>query len=282
MLKVKLPDFSNVVADGTATLKIPRYAMTLDRIMLRLGGTALTKAMVSFIRVKIGARTVWSVETQGSVAGGTHLDAMNTYRGVNASTLHLVIDFTDRDFASMVAREIGGIDLSKLAEDVYLEVGISGATAPTLYAVGYFTPPQGPSEDPRQLMKKLVAVPWSVSAAGQFMIPFEPKGALIQRVHLFYNGTDWSASTDGNISKVEVKKNGLVVFDPPALDNRYGQTEYGKVPQSKCFTIDFVEDNNPGGALVTADARTLEFRGTFGAADSGIAYFEVLDPPNNL
>lgn len=282
MIKVRLPDFANVVEGGTATLKIPRYLLTLQRIMLRLGGTTFDATDVAFIRVKIGARTVWSVESQGGKSGGEYLDAMNKYRGITGSVLHLVIDFTERDFASVVAREIGGIDLSKLAEDVYVEVGISGSTAPTLYAVGYFTPPQGESEDPRQLMKKLVAVPYSFSAGGRFLLPFEPKGALLQRVHVFYGGTDWSASTDGNLSKIEVKKNGLIVFDPPALDNRYGQTEYGKVPQSKCFTIDFVEDNNPGAALVTADARTLEFTCTVGAADAGIAYFEVLDPPNNL
>lgn len=282
MIKVRLPDFANVVEGGTATLKVPRYLLTLQRIMLRLGGTAFDATDVSFIRLKIGARTVWSVETQGSRSGGTYLDLMNKYRGITGSALHLVIDLAERDFASVVAREIGGIDLSKLAEDVYIEVGISGSTAPTMYAVGYFTAPQGESDDPRQLMKKLVSVPFSFSAAGRFLLPFEPKGALLQRVHVFYGGTDWSSSADGNISKIEVKKNGLIVFDPPALDNRYGQTEYGKVPAAKSFTVDFVEDNNPGGALVTADARTLEFTCTLGASDSGIAYFEVLDPPNNL
>lgn len=282
MIAIKLPDFSNVVATGTATLKIPKYLLTLQRMVLRLGGTTFTKAMLTFIRVKVGARTVWSVEQQGANTGGTHLDRMNQYRGLYSQANFITVDFTERDFASVIAREIGGIDMSKLAEDVFIEVGILGATAPTLYAIGQFTPPQGATDDPQQLIKKMMPVPFSFSAGGRFLIPFEPKGAIIQRALIHFNGTDWTTTANGNVAKVEVKKNGLIVHDPEDLDSRLIQQEYRKTPQTRMYAVDFVTDNNPAGGLVTADARVLEFTATVTASDTGVAYFEVLDAPNNL
>lgn len=278
---LRLPDFANVVASGTATLKLPKYMLTLDRIVLRLGGT-FTKAMISAIRLKIGSRTVWSVEAQGATAGGTHLDRHNKYRGLFDQATNLTIDFTERDFMNVVAREIGGYDMSKFAEDLFLEVVIAGATAPTLYALGGFTPPQGANDDPDQLIQKLVGVPFSVAAGGRFYIPFEPRGALIKRAYIHFNGTTGGAATDSNLSKVEVRKNGFTLFDPQDSDNRFIQQEYRKVPQAQMFALDFAFDNNLSGGLVTGDATSLEFIGSFTATETGIAYFEVLDKPFNL
>lgn len=278
---LRLPDFANVVASGTATLKLPKYMLTLDRLVLRLGGT-FTKAMISAIRLKIGSRTVWSVEAQGATAGGTHLDRHNKYRGLFDQATNLTIDFTERDFMNVVAREIGGYDMSKFAEDLFLEVVIAGATAPTLYALGGFTPPQGANDDPDQLIQKLVGVPFSVGAGGRFYIPFEPRGALIKRAYIHFNGTTGGAATDSNLSKVEVRKNGFTLFDPQDSDNRFIQQEYRKVPQAQMFALDFAFDNNLSGGLVTGDATSLEFVGSFTATETGIAYFEVLDKPFNL
>lgn len=282
MNKLRLPDFANVVATGTATLKLPKYLLTLNRIVLRLGGTTFTKAMIAAIRVKVGSRTVWSVETQGATAGGTHLDRMNKYRGLFDQASNLTIDFSERDFMNVVAREIGGYDQSKFAEDLFLEVQISGATAPTLYALGQYTPPQGQTDDPDQLVQKLLPVPFSFGAAGRFYIPFEPRGCLIKRVYVHFNGSTGGATTNGNLQKLEVKKNGITLYDPEDADLRFIQQEFRKVPQAQMFVMDFCHDNNFSGSLVTADAASLEFIATMGASDTGVAYFEVLDKPFNL
>lgn len=282
MNPIRLPDFANVVATGTATLKLPKYLLTLCRLTLRLGGTTFTKAMISAVRLKVGSRTVWSVETQGATAGGTHLDRHNKYRGLFDQASNLSIDFTERDFMNVVAREVGGYDMSKFAEDVFLEVVITGATAPTLYAIGQFTPPQGANDDPDQLIQKLVGVPFSVAAGGRFYIPFEPRGALIKRVYIHFNGTTGGATTDSNLSKLEVRKNGFTLFDPQDSDNRFIQQEFRKVPQAQMYVADFAFDNNLSGSLATGDATSLEFIGTFTATETGIAYFEVLDKPFNL
>ncbi len=282
MLMLRLPDFVGVAATGTATLKIPKLAVTLGRVLLRLGGTAFTKAMIADIKVKIGSRVVWNAQTQGANAAGTLLDRINKYRGVYDDAYHLTIDFTDRDFKTLAAQEIGGYDMTKFAEDVFLEIQISGATAPTLYAYMMHTPPQGDSDDPTQLVQKLVAVPWTAAAGGRFVLPFEPRGSLIKRAYIMFNGSAGTATADANVSKVEVKKNGLILFDPQDVDMRFVQQEYRKVPQNGMFVVDFTFDNNLSGGLPTADARSLEFILTLGATDNGVCFFEVLDTPFNL
>ena len=96
-------------------------------------------------------------------------------------------------------------------------------------------------------------------------------------------GTDWGAAADGNIATVEVKKNGVAVWDRiRCLDARFIQQEQRKVPQSKTYHLDFVHDNVSSAAMSTADARALEFNFELGAADTLKALVECLDVPNNL
>lgn len=280
---IRLPDFTNVVANGTAILRVPKWSLTLCRLVLRIGGGVMTKALISEIRVKIGSRVVWTSPTGAGVAGGTLLDKINKYRGIYDEANHLTIDFTERDFLTNIAREIGGVDMSKLPDEVYVEVVIGAATTPTLYAYGLFTPPQGESEDPTQAIQKLVAVPFAFAAAGKVTLPFEPRGSIIKRAYIAYAGTDWGATADGNLAKIEVKKNGLTILgEVGCYDLRFMQSEYRKTPQAKMLVIDFTFDNNLSGALKTADAASLEILPTFTAPDSGVALFEVLDAPYNL
>lgn len=283
MFNQKLPDFQPVVAGQTAMLKIPRFANTLNRLVLRLGGTTFTKALISKIELKLGTRTVWIVDTVGALAAGTILDMINKYRGIFDQASNLTIDFTERDFMTIAAREIGGYDMSKLSDDLYLSITIAGgASAPTLYAYAMLTPPQGKDIEDTQLVQKLIAAPYSFNTAGRYPINFDPKGALLKRIYMTFTGTDGTATTEQNVSKFEVKKNGYTYHELASTDNKFFQKEFGKVPQSGMHVVDFVTDNNLSGALVTADARSLEFLPTLLALDSGVLLFEVLDTPYNL
>ncbi len=269
MIIQQLPPFNNVVATGVATLKFPAYAMTVNRIILLLGGTAFTKAMITDIKLKVGVRTVYNIT-------GSKLDAINKYKGIYDEANHLTIDFTERDAPTIQGKEIGGYDMSVLRDDLSIEVTITGATAPTLAALAMLTPPQG-----NPLIFKLLYFPTSTTVAGKFPINFNPMGALIKRVHFFYAGADWGAAANGNLNHLEVKKNGLVIWDMDCLDARFIQQEYRKVPQSKLYVYDPIVDNNQNGILVTADARSLEFNTNLTAGDTINCYVELLDAPNN-
>ncbi|MBK6403207.1 MAG: hypothetical protein IPP18_17970 [Rhodocyclaceae bacterium] len=271
MILQQMPPFLNVVASGVATLRIPRYAMTLTRLVLRLGGTTFTKAMIADIKIKIGPRTVWNCT-------GPRIDAINAYKGVATGTNFLTIDFTERDATGDVRpKEVGGFDLTTMNDDVTVEVTIAGATAPALSAIAFMTPPQG-----NPLIQKLVYVPASSAVAGKFPVQIFPRGALIKRVHFFYGGTDWGAAANGNMNRLEVKKSGLVIWDAECLEARFMQGEYRKVPQSKLYVYDPIMDNNVSGLVTTADAASMEFNAYLAAADTLNCYVELLDLPGNI
>jgi hypothetical protein len=269
MITQPLPPFLNVVASGVATLRVPKYEMTLNRIILTLGGTTFTKAMITDIKLKLGVRTVYNIT-------GSRLDAINKYKGIFDAAGFLTVDFTERDAPDIKGKEIGGYDLATLKDDLTVEVTIAGATAPTLTADAMLTPSQG-----NPLIHKILYFPASSAVAGKFPANFNPMGALIKRVHFFYGGTDWTGTANGNVNRVEVKKNGLVIWDLSCLAARFIQQEYRKVPQSRLYVYDPIVDNNANGYLVTADARSLEFNTFLTAADSLNMYVEMLDAPYN-
>lgn len=283
MYHQRLSEFTPVAAGQQAVVKVPRYAATLCRVLLRLGGTTFTKALISKIEVFIGTRAVWQIDTVGALAAGTIVDMMNKYKGIFDQASNLTLDFTERDFLTIAAREVGGLDMSVLSDDVYIKITIAaGAVAPSLYGYMFLTPPQGADVDKDQLISKIVSIPYSFANGGRQLVAFDPKGALIKRIYATFTGTNGTATTESNLSKMEVKKNGYTLYELLSTDNKFLQQEYRKVPQSGMFVADMTFDNNLSGALVTADAKALEIAPTFTAADSGVFMFECLDTPNNL
>jgi len=283
VIYLRLPPFNPVANGVRSTIQIPRYDMTLGRVLLKFQGTnSITKATITEIVVKIGPRVVY-----GPISGA-ELDAINKYKGIYDQADSLTIDFTERDGLTVLAKEIGGIDIPAVGgQDVFIEVVNNAASGtPTLYAVGGFTSlqfdPKQPSPD-GQLIKKILAI--QIPTSGGTAVTWTPqfKGALIQRIHFRYTGTDWTSTADGNVNSVEVKKNGVAVWDRISCrDARFIQQEQRKVPQSKTYHLDFVHDNVSSAAMSTADARALEFNFALGAADTLKALVEVLDVPNNL
>lgn len=283
MIYLNMPPFNPVALGVRSTVQVPRYDMTLGRVVLKFIGTnAITKATISEVVVKIGARVVF-----GPISGA-ELDAINKYRGIADQADTLTIDFTERDALSVVGKEIGGIDIPALGgQDIFVEVvNNAGAGTPALYALAGFTSlqfdPRAPNPD-GQLIKKYLA--YQIPTSGGTSVTWTPsfKGAIIQRVHFRYTGTDWTALVNGNLATVECKKNGVAVWDRiNDRDARFIQLENRKVPQSRQYTLDFVHDNVHSSALATADARALEFNFQLGAADTLRAIVECLDVPNNL
>lgn len=283
MIYLKLPPFNPVANGVRSTTQVQRWQMTLGRIVLGfIGANSITKATIAEVVVKIGARVVF-----GPISG-TELDKLNKYRGIFDQADHLTIDLTERDALSVVGKEIGGIDLPAIGnEDVFIEVvNSAGAGTPALYALGGFTSLQFDPRKPNpegQLIKKVLA--YQVPTSGGTKVTWMPdfKGALVQRIHLQYAGADWGAGTNGNLNTVEVKKNGVAIWDRIAcMDNRFLLQEQKKVPQSKWYSVDFIHDNVNSAALDTVSARALEFNFDLTAGDTIKAIVECLDVPANL
>lgn len=282
MINQPLQQPVNVTPGSIATLTIPAgQPLTLTAIKMQLTGTTFTKSKIDRIRVKIGPRVIWDLTM-------AQLDIINNYKNGADNQRYLYLDFTERDQAPFPVKEIGGLDLQALLPigNVIIEVYINAtAVAPAINAVGYFEQTQG-----NPLVLKYLVYPASSSAAGKFTLPLSLRGALLKRTWHIYAGTNFSGTTDGNLNRMEVKKNGAVIFDQQCQDVRYDQVQFKKVPQARTFVADYIIDNNhdaqvptvrnvAGGAMVYDN---FEFNAYLTAADSVNTIVEVLDTVNNL
>ena len=265
-------DYQNVVASGTATANVTT-GRTIENIQLKLGGTSLTKAMLSEVKVKANGKVIM----EGS---GNQLNALNAYRGHTIDAAYLDLPFAERVAEqSKMDRIIGAFDTTGVGT-LTTEVTIAGATAPTLRNVVHESAAQrdanGQPAGMAGVLAKVLRYPWNTSAGGklQIPIPFGPNnGAIIKRLHVFHGG---------NMTGIEVKQDALTIHESLKADNEYEQKRWGRVPQTNCYTVDWILEGNMDRALNTRDARTIEILPTFSAADSGVVLVEYLDVLGNL
>lgn len=263
--------FSNVVATGTATNNITP-GRTLENFKLKLGGTALTKAMIALFRMKANGKTV----IEGT---GTQLDKLNAYRGETTNAAYLDIPFADYSLNNEFDRMVSAFDTSLGIANITTEVQIAGATAPTLTPIvveAAAQKAQGGEYQPfAPLMSKVLRYPYNIATGGRLPItvPFGPQnGAIIKRLHVF----------NANMTGATVKQDGLVIHESIAAENQQEQTRQKRVPQAGVYTIDFVIDGDIRKALDTRDARSLEWLFDFSAADNGDILVEYVDILGNL
>lgn len=254
--KKNLP-FFNVVASGVASLELP-LGMTYNRIILKLGGTTFTKAMITRIVAKLNGKNFYDIT-------GSRLDSINLYRGLAADASYLTIDFNE-PFAKTVGGMGGGaIGTAAGVSSFTLEVTIAGATAPTLESYSMISEPQ-----PLGLIMGLVHHPVTFSAGGKFpiVLPHGPRaGHLIKRVHFFH----------ANMTVLEVKKNGLSIFEEMAIAiNEFIQGEYERAPQAGLYVYDPIVTGDVKRVLATANAASLQFNVTVSAADTVDTYAEYI------
>lgn len=271
LIRYGLP-FSNVVAAGTATNNITP-GRTLEKLTLKLGGTSLTKAMITALKLKANGKVI--IDTNGS-----DLDKINAYRGVATNAAFLDLFFADFCLNNELDRMVGAFDTSLGISNITSEVTIAGATAPIITPILMESASQknnqGEMAPFAPLMSKLLAYPWNISTGGRLPVnvPFGPSsGSIIKRLHVFHSGTMTGAT---------VKQDGLVIHEAITAENSYMQTQHGRTPQANVYTLDFVADGDVRKALDTRSAKSLEWLFDFSGAGSGTVYVEYLDPLGNL
>lgn len=265
--------FANVVASGVASNMIVP-GKTIESIMLELGGTSLTKAMITNIELKANAKTILR-------STGAQLAKILAYRGYAADAAFLELPFEDLTGTTEFDRVVGSLDTSMGIENLTTEITIAGATAPALTSRLYESAAQkdrtGNAAPFAPLMAKLLRYPFSVANGGQlpFTLPFgKTNGAIIKRVHI---------ENTGNLTDMMVKQDSQIIFEASRAQNEHEQLRNKRVPQGATFqTIDFVLEGNVKDALDTRDARTMEWLFDFSAADNGFVLVEYLDVLGNL
>jgi len=275
MIQLNLEQFENVVATGVASARWDKViGRTVNRVILGLAGGALTKAMLTNIRIIANEKPIFE-------DSGARIDTRMAYRGITAAAGFLTLDFNEIRAHSNMDKVSGALDtLSSGIKKLSAEVTITGATTPLLTAQALVEEsPQSGDQRFNRLIAKVFNKTWNFGAAGEFAFPLSLVRhplSLIKRVHLF--GTTITAA---RVKKTNTQNVTDEIFVATDAQNDFIQTEYQRVPQANQFTIDFMPDGDVKEALPLADAVGMEWYVTVSGAGNVVVVPEILDPLEN-
>lgn len=277
-LLVDLEPFENVVANGTATVNWQKLVgRTVHRVMLQLGGTALTKAMLTDIRLLANEKEFFR-------STGSRTDDRMEYRGITAAATFLTLDFNEIRAHNDMNKVAGALDtLAAGIKKLSAEITITGATAPTLAAQALVgSSPQSDDKAFNRLMAKVINKTRNYGAAGEF--PFElgymrHALSLLKRVHFF--GSTVTAVRLKTTIRVNGRQITDEIFKATDAQNDQLQIEYQRVPQANVYHLDFMLDGDVKEALALGEVEAMECYVTVSGAGNVTAESELLDPLEN-
>lgn len=264
---VKNLPFMNVAANSVATLQLP-LGPTYERIVLKLGGASFTKAHLTNVKCKLNGKTFHEFT-------GTDLDKMNNYTGLFSDPAFLSIDFTELMARDELDQSLGAVAVAQGVAGFTIEATIGAANAPTLDSWSEVSAPRITKDGSIPPINKLITMTQNFAASGKFnfQMPYGlAGGTVIKRVYFM----------SANMTDLEVKKNGQVIFDSPKAVNEFMQKEHKNTPQAGMFVYDPIWDNNASGMLLTTDAASMEWNITLSAGETVRVYIECIDPLGNL
>jgi hypothetical protein len=245
----KLQAFQNVIPTGTAIVDLlPTIGgNTLEAIWLNLGGTTLTKAMLTGWRLKANGKTIRE-------STGTNTNLRNLYYGITTAATVLLIDFMYAKGRTPNAFQSGALDLSANSgiKQLTLEVDIAGATAPLLTGWAEISPAGNIAgeERIRFVMMKTTRATVNIAAAGEFAIAVphvrpEAGGSVFSNVQLF----------SANTTNLRIRRQGIDEFDIPVTLLQEAQKRAGRVPQAGHIVFDPCLDNILAGRVWDTTSR---------------------------
>lgn len=265
--------FNNVGANQLAQTKYtpPSRQSSLFGLVLKLGGTTFNESHINAIRVRApgGKDLIPRIS-------GADLRLLYEYEGGSWPTArdHVPILFGDPFALSKSGRHVGNFDHSVYPGDMTIEVEIGAATAPTLEAYAMVDPPkalmglgygEGEILRHRAIIETVLTPAAAVTKQAQPIGIGSQAGALLRRV--FFQHT-------GNLTRVQVKKEGLVVFEDidEALNEFLQEDIFARAPQSNLYVYDRIVDGSQREAGTTVDRSgrvfNWQFEITTSAADT--------------
>lgn len=271
---LQLQPFQNVVANGVATTDLRHLlGTTISRITLYLGGTALTKAMLTMIQLKANGKVIWD-------STGSRNDVRMQWRGIGASAAFMDIDFTEVKAKTRAAQMAGALDTTIGVRDLRLEITTAGATAPTLAGEAEVNEPQIDANlaGLRPLIARVHHFTQTIGAAGEFplLVPhLDPNsgGSIFKRIMVHSN----------QMTGCRIERNGIREFERLSVaGNNFVGAAYGRVAQTGLFPMDFMLDGFiESGVLDTRPAAKCQnaiVYGRFAAGETITIEAEVLEP----
>lgn len=257
----RLEAILNVAPTGHFTLNSRKVlGNIIERVDLELGGTALTKAMITNLAALLNGKT-----TFGPISA-SQLDIQERYLNLVNDAARLSIDFTEIISRSVQGQLMGALDTEAAGiTEFVLEGDITGATAPTLVAYGQLRSPSSVTAergfDPRTrpLIRGLIRSTPTATAANeaQFDLNYGSKGnSLIKRV--------WIHSTILTAFRVRRDSIDLYGENAPitAAQAEFIAERHGRQWQPNMYVWDPLMDGNQPDAvptrIVLPDGRTRE------------------------
>jgi hypothetical protein len=263
----RLEPFQNVAATGHFVLTSKLVlGNVVERIILELGGTSLTKAMITNLVVRLNGKVIF-----GPISA-TYLDLIQRYLLLVNDPARLTIDFTEPVSRSIQGQLMGAIHTNAAGvTDFTIEGDITGATAPTLVAYAMLrsplsmTPERGFDPATLPLIRAIIPTTVTETAAGEFQhdLNYGSRGdSLIKRI--FINSTILTA--------FKVRQDSLDIYEgvSSALAG-FIESEYGRDDQANLYVWDPLVDGNQSDAVVTRSGqRESVFQFLFTASGSGV------------
>lgn len=268
--------FNNVVATGIANCDLnPLLGTTLECLNLSLGGTSLTKAMITAIQLKANGKVIFETT-------GTNLDLLENFKGyASADATKLSINFMEPKTKTVNAFQAGAIDLSPESgiTNLRLEVTITGAMAPTLSAIAEVSPAIDiPSERAiRFLMLRRHRNTQTIGAAGTFSLQvphIDPSGggSVFKRIGIY----------SAQCSAIKAMREGITEFEVTKVEQEWIQKKAGRTPQTNLVVFDPILDGIQAGRVWDTrpanGVRSAQLYATFGAGETITIETEELLP----
>jgi hypothetical protein len=247
MIRRKFTEFAGVVAGGIAQLIMP-LGLTYSGIILKctaLGGGNFANTKLNEVRCILNEKVFYRIPA-------AKLKKIHAYKAGDASTVFLLIDFTERQAKDIVSELAGVIGTAAGVSSFVIECDIDAtATGIRLEARGIVSPGTALSGNIQSIVKRT----FNAGGAGEWTIPLPRKADLagtrerfLKRVYLFDQA---GADVNTLITKAVVKKNGVDIHYGERDEDDFIEAHYDGVPDNKMHVIDFVLTNNTRQELVT-------------------------------
>lgn len=266
--QIPLSNIQNAATSKKAQILCP-VGDTYDSIVLAYTGTAVTRAMLSNIKV------LASGEEIQYYTDGDELDRINDYYGRADTAGYLTLHFNRTEMKSSSDERIYGLGTADQTSLV-VEIDITAA-APAdfgLTADALVSAPQ-----PLGVFCRTKKFNFNAAVGGDLDITTMTMGPRIMCIHV----------VKSDATKVLVKADEVVIFDTTKVKAEVVQKNYKRTPQTATMThVDLCLEGDAAGALITElndpqrpykKTKDVLVRPTFTAAGAGyllVEYFDTL------
>lgn len=208
---IKLPTVQALGANQTALVPELPLGMTYRTIYGEMGGTTMTKALMTAMRFALNGKTF--IDN----LAGSHLDAQNQFKKKTANAAYWSLHFAEAEARTLVGEDIGGIDTSVGVDtfDIELDMGAISADA-TLTLWASVSPPKeitinGQPNENKTTIPAILKKTHTPSGAADnvLVVPMGSRlGGLVKRIHFHHTG---------NVTHIEVKRDNTYFLQKMAV-----------------------------------------------------------------